>query len=236
MRQWLYQSQQRLQAFVAAAGLGLVVGLLASVLCLWVFAELADEVGENDFLVAVDLGLANYLHERAQPETISVFLVITQFGSQVVWGLTIGVGLYYIWRKQWLSLLIWLIALLGGQVLNALLKQWFARPRPVFENPIAVEQFFSFPSGHAMMSMIAYSMLAYFVLLKLQNWVTKVFVLTVAVGIVLLVGFSRIYLGVHYLSDVLAGFAAGGMWLFTCISIRELVNHRVHKINPSSEM
>jgi membrane-associated phospholipid phosphatase len=217
---------QRLRAFLAAAGLGLVVGFFISVACLWIFAELADEIGEDDFLVALDNYLANTIHAGAQPNTISFFLFVTLFGSQVVWGLTIAVGLYYLWYRQWLSLLIWISALGGGQLLNALLKQWFARSRPVFENPIVVERFFSFPSGHAMMSMIAYGMLAYFLAVKLQTRMARLILIVATTVIVLLVGFSRIYLGVHYLSDVLGGYAAGGLWLFTCISMREYILRR----------
>ena len=231
MRQWLNQSRERIQALIAAAGIGLVIGLVASVLCLWIFAQLADEVQENDFLVTLDVSLANAIHANVTPEATSAFLFITTFGSQVVWVLTIALSLYYVWRRQWLSLVIWLVALGGGELLNYLLKQFFARARPVFDNPIVVERFFSFPSGHSMLSMITYGMLAYFVLLRVKNRATRLLVIASATLMVLMVGLSRIYLGVHYLSDVLAGFAAGGMWLFTCISVREFI---VRRTQPSA--
>ncbi len=218
----LRRARERMQA----AGVGLLIGLAASVVCLWMFAELADEVQEDSFLVTLDISLANAIHAGTQPGTVSFFLVVTLLGSQVVWGLTLILSLYYLWHRRWLSLLFWLAALVGGGLLNALLKQWFGRARPVFENPIVVENFFSFPSGHAMTAMIAYGMLAYFALLNVQRRALRLLIVVGATLIVLLVGFSRIYLGVHYLSDVLAGFAAGGVWLFTCIALREYLIRR----------
>src|SRR6185503_3049979 len=124
----------------------------------------------------------------------------------------------YALRRAWFATGIWIVAIGGGELLNFLLKLLFERSRPVFTNPIIVEQFFSFPSGHAMMSMIGYGMLAYFVLLRVSNRWARLAVVLIAAIIIILIGFSRIYLGVHYFSDVLAGFAAGGLWLTACVA------------------
>ena len=111
----------------------------------------------------------------------------------------------------------------GSAVLNQLLKGLFARPRPYFEHPLLIETSYSFPSGHAMGSFVLYGMLAYFAVLALKTWRARTAVVFGAALLVLLIGLSRMYLGVHYFSDVVAGFAAGGVWLSACITAMEFV-------------
>lgn len=206
--------------------LQLLFGFGLSFLCLWVFAEIADEVGEQEWLTTVDAALANELYARATPDSTSFFLFISLFGSQIVFILTLIVAAYYAWRRYWLHLGIWLVALAGGELLNLLLKELFARARPVFDAPLVVELNYSFPSGHAMMSMIAYGMLAYFLIASVRNPIARILIVFMAALAVILIGISRLYLGVHFLSDVVAGFAAGGLWLATCIGAMQFLRQR----------
>jgi len=111
-------------------------------------------------------------------------------------------------------------------VLNFLLKAVFARPRPTFSDPLATALYYSFPSGHAMMSLIAYGLLGYFLFNALPERWQRVVVSAGLIVLILLIGFSRIYLGVHYLSDVLAGFAVGGLWLSFCITAMNYLQGR----------
>jgi undecaprenyl-diphosphatase len=113
---------------------------------------------------------------------------------------------------------VWIAALAGGEVLNFLLKGLFARPRPSFSDPLATALYFSFPSGHATMSLIAYGLIAYFLYLRLPRAWMRVLTTSGLILLVMLIGLSRLYLGVHYFSDVLAGFAVGGLWLSFCIT------------------
>jgi membrane-associated phospholipid phosphatase len=107
----------------------------------------------------------------------------------------------------------------GSAILNKLLKGLFQRPRPHFAHPLVVETSYSLPSGHAMESFVAYGMLTYLaVLLWLRRWETRVAAVCGAALLVVLIGFSRMYLGVHYFSDVVAGYAAGGVWLGALIT------------------
>ena len=112
----------------------------------------------------------------------------------------------------------WLAAVAGSAVLNQLLKGLFERPRPYFEHPLLIEPSYPFPSGHAMESFVVYGMLVYFAVLALRSWKARVAVVCGAALLVVLIGFSRMYLGVHYFSDVLAGYAAGGVWLSALIT------------------
>jgi undecaprenyl-diphosphatase len=119
-------------------------------------------------------------------------------------------------------------------VLNQLLKEVFARPRPYFEHPLALETSYSFPSGHATMSLICYGMLAYFAVLALRTWRAKTAVVFGAAFLVLLIGFSRIYLGVHYFSDVIGGFASAGAWLSVLITGSETIRRRSKVYSPEA--
>jgi undecaprenyl-diphosphatase len=130
-------------------------------------------------------------------------------------------------HRHWSTLAAWLVAVLGGEGLNLLLKDLFARPRPHFEHPLVAETSHSFPSGQAMESLVAYGMLAYLLAVLILRGRAK---RAVAVGgasvLVILIGFSRLYLGAHYPSDVVGGFAAGGAWLSAVITGWEAIRRR----------
>lgn len=132
----------------------------------------------------------------------------------------------YALQRRWLHMVTWLAALAGGVVLSKLLKPLFARSRPSFADPLLVESSYSFPSTHAILSLIAYGVLAYFIVLALQTWRAKTSVIFGAALLVLLIGLSRMYLGVHYFSDVVAGYAAGSVWLSVLITGMETIRRR----------
>jgi membrane protein DedA with SNARE-associated domain/membrane-associated phospholipid phosphatase len=208
-------------------GLHLTIGLLVAAGCVWLFGVVAEDLLNNDPLVRFDQTLATILHDRATPTLTAFFLVVTALGSLETIGLLgLVVGVIFGVRRQWFNLGTWLAALAGGLVLNELLKELFARPRPYFEHPLVLETSYSFPSGHATMSLIFYGMLAYFCVLALRTWRARTAVVFGASLLVLLIGFSRIYLGVHYFSDVVAGFASGGIWLSALITGSETLRRR----------
>lgn len=209
-----------------ALTLFLVVTFVVSLVCVALFSAIAEDVVEQDSIVMFDQQLANALHNRASEGWTTTFAFITLFGSQVVFILTLVVAAYYVYRRQWLYLAVWLAGLVGGELLNLGLKQYFSRPRPVFSDPLVTEAFYSFPSGHAMLSIIAYGLLAYFVVDKLHRRRVKGIVIALAVVFVVMIGFSRLYLGVHFFSDVVAGFLAGGAWLFACITALAYIRQR----------
>ena len=131
-------------------------------------------------------------------------------------------------------LVTWLAAVSGSALLNWLLKGLFQRPRPHFAHPLVVESSYSFPSGHAMESFVAYGMLAYLAVLALRTWEARVAVVCGAALLVVLIGFSRMYLGVHYFSDVIAGYAAGGVWLSALITGAETIRRSKKVTKPES--
>ena len=211
-------------------GLHLTLGLIFAAGGLWLFGGLAEDYLARDSIVHFDRTVANTLHAAATPLATKIFLAITALGSIeaiVLIGLTVT-GLLA-WRRHWIYASGWLVALVGAVALNVLLKQVFERPRPVFTDPIIVETSYSFPSGHAMDSLVMYGMLAYFALLLIKPWRAQMAVLFWTALLVVLIGFSRLYLGVHYFSDVIAGFAAGGVWLSACITGLETLRRRKQK-------
>jgi membrane protein DedA with SNARE-associated domain/membrane-associated phospholipid phosphatase len=214
-------------------GLHLTVGLMAAAGCLWLFGGLAEDILTNDPLVRYDRAIADYLHGIATPPLTTFFLIVTALGSiETIALLGVIVAAVLAKRRQWLYLGTWVAAVVGGSVLDRLLKELFARPRPFFEHPLLRETSYSFPSGHAMESLVVYGMLTYFAVLALDSWRARTAAVFGAALLVVLIGFSRMYLGVHYFSDVVAGYAAGGVWLSALITGAEAV--RRSKDRPSA--
>lgn len=211
-----------------------LIGLGISLLCLWVFAEIADEINEQESLVAIDNALAETLYASAYAQRTQIFIFISLLGSQYFLPIVIGIAvLWYAWKRQWKICVLLLITVAGGMFLNLLLKEWFVRPRPQFDIPLAIEQSFSFPSGHSMLSLIVYGMLGYLICIQTTNRYVHILTVFCVTMLVLLIGISRMYLGVHYLTDVLAGFTAGGVWLGTCILVAETL-HRHQELNSTT--
>jgi membrane protein DedA with SNARE-associated domain/membrane-associated phospholipid phosphatase len=218
-------------------GLHLTFGLAAAAGCLWLFGGLAEDVITGDPLVRFDQSTAAYLHSLAIPPLTTFFLVVTALGSiETIALLGMIVAAVLAKRRQWVYLGTWIAAVGGSVVLDRLLKELFARPRPVFAHPLLLETSYSFPSGHAMESLVVYGMLAYFAVLALvRSWRARTAVVFGAVLLVLLIGFSRLYLGVHYFSDVVAGYAAGGVWLSALITGAETIRRSKKARSPDSQ-
>ena len=194
---------------------------------------MAEDVLTGDPLVFFDQTVATTLHEMASPPLTTFFLIVTAFGSvETIALLGLLVAGVLAWRRSWLMMGTWLAAVVGGQLLDQILKQFFARPRPYFEHPLLLESSYSFPSGHTMESLVVYGMLAYFAVLALESWRARTAVVFGAALVVLLIGLSRMYLGVHYFSDVVAGYAAGGVWLSALITGAETVRRAKRESKP----
>ncbi|WP_437334944.1 phosphatase PAP2 family protein [Sorangium sp. So ce394] len=203
-------------------GLGLALTLAALV-----FVAIAQSVSGNAWIVQVDLALARALHASSSSAGVTALGAFTHLGSG--WALTVlalVVAALLLSRRQRVLAVGWLIALAGGGLLNQALKALFARPRPLFDEPLAVAAGWSFPSGHSMGTFVTFGMLSYLGLLFLRTLRARLALVAFALSWTVAMGFSRMYLGVHYLSDVLAGFAAGSMWLAVCISGIEVARRR----------
>ncbi len=223
----------RLDAFVGARfargtpfGLHLTLGLATSLVGLWMFASIAENVFYQTSLVQLDLWLFKQL--PMQPSGYMIAQVLTALGSWLpLTAMTLTVGIILAMRYQWVLLRGWLIAVIGGEVFNLVLKAAFRRPRPDHSEILSSESW-SFPSGHAMLSLVAYGMLVYLITVHVPDSARRRLAILAggAAVLILAIGWSRIYLGAHHLSDVLAGYAAGTLWLSVCVSGIEVARRR----------
>lgn len=141
------------------------------------------------------------------------------FGTNIFLILGVVVCLVLIYKRRRRNCLLTIFSLSGGYALESLLKQIIQRARP--ENALVGHAKFSFPSGHATMSIIFFCLLIYLFRDGIKNKIAKHFFIAVNILLFLLVGFSRIYMNVHWFSDVIAGFALGLFWLTLLILIFE---------------
>lgn len=202
-------------AFAARARLRLLLLFVGLLLPLWGFAELADEVHEAEAL-AFDAPLLAFAHSIARGGLDRWFLFFSRIGYE--WGvvpfdvvLVLALAIARRFRES-----VFAAAALGGSaLLNLATKQLFARDRPGLWESIAPESTYSFPSGHAMGSMTLAMVLVLLAWHTRWRWPVGV----AMAGFVAMVGLSRIYLGVHYPSDILAGWAAACAWTVGCYGL-----------------
>jgi membrane-associated phospholipid phosphatase len=194
--------------------MSLLTTLVASGL---LFSQLAEGVAGGGAIVHFDSAVDSWLHTHAMGLATGVLSVVTQLGrADVLLAVTLVAALALLLRRRVAHAALMVAALAGGEALNWALKAAFDRPRPQFAEPLATAAGFSFPSAHAMVSLTVYGALAFVIATELGSRRARMLVLGSAVALVLAIGFSRVYLGVHYPSDVLAGYSAGLVWLMVC--------------------
>jgi membrane-associated phospholipid phosphatase len=199
----------RLLGWVLAHRWQLLMLFIGVLIPLWVFGELADEVLEREDLF-FDRPILLFLHSYATPLFDQFMLLCSLLGYQYgVIPIDLAVAALLIVRRRWGDMLFWSFAVGGAALLNLAAKHSFGRARPDLWISIAPEPTLSFPSGHAMGSMACVA--AAIVLLWPTRW--RVPLLMAGVPFVFLVGLSRVYLGVHYPSDILAGWTASLAWV-----------------------
>ena len=201
-------------------GLHVTIGFVISLAGLWLFGGITEDVIHHDPLTQFDVALLNWLHAHATPAGYAISNAISLLGSPVTMTvLALGAGLLLAVRRQWILLGGWVAAFAGGGLLNEVLKLMIRRPRPPYAAAVLHHSSWSFPSGHAMGSAIGYGMLAYvLVVLWIHRRNAQVSVVLGAALLIVAIGLSRLYLGVHYFSDVVGGYAAGVLWLSACVS------------------
>lgn len=195
-----------------------IVGLVIFAAMTLILAEISEDIINREPITVADAELSTWLHSNATPPLTKAVFVITSLGSTpMVTCIAIAVGLYLIRRRQfyWLAALASSVA--GGGLLNKILKYVFHRPRPFFPDPLLTLSSYSFPSGHTMMATVLYGSLAAYLLSRTTNWPKRFVIILATVCLIATVGFSRMYLGAHYLSDVLAAIAEGLAWLSLCL-------------------
>jgi membrane-associated phospholipid phosphatase len=215
------------QARTRLIGLELAVGLVLALLAGLLFAWLSDEVAEGETQVADDL-LRTMVNQRATPTITQVMIFASVWGAPRRLAILAVVAVAVFLARRWYrGAVLVVVTLLGAGLLDGGLKLLFGRqrPTPFFEYYPAPETF-SFPSGHALFATAFFGGLAALLWKRLRHPSLRVAVAVGAVVLILLIGFSRIYLGVHYPSDVLGGFAVGIVWVTAVALGDRIAAHR----------
>lgn len=192
----------------------LLLGLLLFIGMTLTLAALAEHVVTGRPLTMVDQQLSGWLARSRTPPLTTFFIVVTSLGSTAVAVIVaIVLGVYLVLRKQRYWLAATMLSIGGGMLLNRLLKLAFQRARPELDDPIRTFAGYSFPSGHTVAATVVFGTLALLLFVKVKSATARFMVLLIAGLVILMVGFSRIYLGAHYLTDVLAAMAEGIAWV-----------------------
>jgi len=204
------------------SGLPLTLLLAAFIYTFILFFGLIEDFLTSDLIVAIDTRLANLLYVFRSPELVTIFLWITLLGKSlivIVFALMATIVLW-LWRKREYLLPLWL-AIIGSQIITFIGKLSLHRTRPDGLVPVYVENSYSFPSGHATIATAFYGFLIYILWRNTKSWTYKINILFAGLVLIAAIGLSRLYLGVHFLSDVLSGYLLGLLWLIISVSIVE---------------
>lgn len=200
----------------------LFCGLLLALSALILFARVADEMLEGD-TVQFDSEVRAAVHQHSTPQVTTVMKALTMLGSSTVMTPLSLLTLVLCYVRREFHFLKALAATFGGaMLLEFLLKQAFHRPRPAPFFDLPTPASFSFPSGHALFSFCFFASIAVLLSPRLKHPGAKLALWLVTTALIFGIGFSRIYLGVHYPSDVVAGYLAGLVWVATVGIVNEL--------------
>jgi len=212
------------------AGLHLTIGVFVVLLCGLCFGAIAEDVSAGDPIVQLDQQVAVWFHQQATPTVTQAARVISFVGS-VGWvsAASVVVALFFVRRRDWHRVFLIALTMVGGSTLNLLLKHFFHRERPVLENPLVTLSSYGFPSGHTMGATLFYGLLALLTWNGMKSRAGRWAAVSAACMLIFLIGLSRIYLGAHFLSDVLGALAAGLLWLTFCWTALETLRRRRHR-------
>ncbi|MEH2392139.1 MAG: phosphatase PAP2 family protein [Nostoc sp.] len=214
---WLRRIHPHLAPLIATIS---ILGLASCLLILFVLAKLAEEVLERDAFT-FDTTFLLWLHQFANPNLDNLMLFITNLGNPSTVVIVADVTVLFLWwRRYQEEAKVFVLTCLGGVILNTALKLFFSKPRPELWHQLISETSFSFPSGHALGSMVLYGFIAYELATPYPQFAKVIYSLTVI--LIAAIGISRLYLGVHWPTDIIAGYGVGFLWLMICITMLKL--------------
>ena len=198
---------------IISSTMAIMLALVLAVLALFLFGWLAEEVREHE-AIRFDNEVRSGLHAVARPPLTSFLRAVSSLnGPAPMLVYTLAAAALFLCTGHRTSATLMGVTMAGALCLDLVLKLAFHRERPAPYFGLPKPASFSFPSGHALVSLCFYGVAAYLAGAHIESPARRLLVRGAGVAMVLLVGLSRIYLGVHYPSDVLAGFAAGLVWL-----------------------
>jgi membrane-associated phospholipid phosphatase len=200
----------------------LAAGAAIVVCAALLFVVLASAVLHEGAASMLDRDVLAWLRDHAGPMLVrSMQLVSALHAPRAIVVMTVLVALVLAWRRDWADMITVLVVVFGGATLNHLLKHGLQRARPVFGEPAAGPTDFSFPSGHVANATLLYGVVAALLIWRFRARPIRLGAALGAALLVATVGFSRLVLGAHHPSDVLAAVLVGVAWLVLCLVVRE---------------
>lgn len=199
--------------------LEMAVGVLTSLILGLLFAKWSTKLAEGDMWI-YDQVISRAIYSFRTPPLTSMMIFVTGLGAGFTLKVMSVATIFFAWKRHRKEALLFIIVLLMGLAINIGLKNIAKRPRPEIA-PLVAETSYSYPSGHAMNSMVFYSMVAFFVYHFTRSKKWSLVFYAMSCGLIGLIGFSRVYLGVHYPSDVVAGWVIGGWWLAMALAMEK---------------
>jgi undecaprenyl-diphosphatase len=219
------------KGFYGAVGVFLIIGLVLILIAGVAFAHLAEEVAEGE-TQAFDHSVMVWMGEHGSPTLTILAQEVTALGSGMVVWMVILVASAFLWgsKHRYSVALLW-VAMLGAGIISSALKAFYDRPRPdVFPWRVPYAGEASFPSGHSMTAMVGYATLAYLIARLEPSAALRRLTFGVAGVVIVAIGLSRMYVGVHWPSDVLGGFAMGLAWAaFAALGMEAIRYFRMRK-------
>jgi undecaprenyl-diphosphatase len=197
-------------------GLNLTVALTLFIFALLSFGEIIEDLVDKETLFYLDFRIQRFVEGIITPDVTRFMVDITNFGGvYLIVFVTGAAALYLLYKRYWWELFTFFLVTGGGETLLALLKLLFHRPRPAKQ--LVMAHGYSFPSGHAFSAVVVYGFLIYMTWKLIRSEALRFIIFFVAILLIVLVGISRVYLNVHWLTDVLGGYTAGFAWLIFSI-------------------
>jgi membrane-associated phospholipid phosphatase len=227
--QRLWKKHPRLISFIYARfspvhffGLPFTILMLLTAINLLLLSELAENVVNSEATKAFDTWVSTAFFSIRSPDVSVAFYYFTQLGN--VYGvivIALIAGVYLLWKQRRFHFTALLVSVLGSGLSMQLLKEYFNRERPLNIAYYTTEASYSFPSGHATAAIALEGLLVYFLVSSIRSRRSRILGTVAGVSYILLIGLSRIYLGVHFLTDVMAGYMLGFFWLLLSIALME---------------
>jgi undecaprenyl-diphosphatase len=195
-----------------------VIGVFGLIAASGMFVAVAVNVATGDPPTLVDLAVVQWFHAHTYPALTGGMVWVSDLHGVMAVSLYVSLlALYLFWKRDWVWLVFLVSAVPGGMLLNETMKHLFRRSRPILEHSLLTLPSYSFPSGHVAGATLFYGALAIMFISAVDDWRKRGFIICVALTMVTLVAVSRLYLGVHYLSDTLAAFTEACAWLSLCV-------------------
>ncbi len=211
----------------------LFLGSIVSIFSFILFSKLSKEVIEKDKF-NFDTIIINFVYQLRTPLLTKIMVFLSFIGSDLIVFLAFIIIILLIKKKYKNETVLFSFILAMGFIINILLKFLIRRPRPDIA-PLVLETSYSFPSGHSMNSFVFYITLSYFIFRFTRNKKLGMSISLFCLFLIFLIGLSRVYLGVHYPSDVLAGFIGGAWWFVTALLIEKtIIFYKLFKISKKA--